>query len=86
MIVLIQGSFQEGKDIHSDPFQGGKIWENLRKLLVSTVSTVQVNKFQMAYCNLLKSNMDGLRRQKKQKAKKATLWLTSLDLPWETKI
>ena len=30
-----------------------------------------VNKFQMAYCNLLKSNMDGLKRQKKQKAKKA---------------
>ena len=31
-----------------------------------------VNKFQMAYCNLLKSNMDGLKRQKKQKTKKAT--------------
>ena len=31
-----------------------------------------VNRFQMAYCNLLKSNMDGLKRQKKQKTKKAT--------------
>ena len=33
---------------------------------------LQVNKFQLAYCNLLKSNMDGLKRQKKQKTKKAT--------------
>ena len=32
----------------------------------------EVNKFQMAFCNLLKSNMDGLKRQKKQKTKKAT--------------
>ena len=31
-----------------------------------------VNRYQMAYCNLLKSNMDGLKRQKKQKTKKAT--------------
>ena len=31
-----------------------------------------VNKFQLAYCNLLKSNMDGLKRQKKTKLKKAT--------------
>ena len=31
-----------------------------------------VNKFQITYCNLLKSNMDGLKRQKKQKTKKAT--------------
>ena len=31
-----------------------------------------VNKYQMAYCNLLKNNMDGLKRQKKQKSKKAT--------------
>jgi hypothetical protein len=28
-------------------------------------------RFQLAYCNLLKSNMDGLKRQKKQKTKKA---------------
>jgi hypothetical protein len=32
---------------------------------------VAPHRFQMAYCNLLKSNMDGLKRQKKQKAKKA---------------
>ena len=32
-----------------------------------------VNRFQITYCNLLKSNMDGLKRQKKQKTKKATL-------------
>ena len=31
-IAVIQGSFQEGKDIHSDPFQGGKIWENWRTI------------------------------------------------------
>ena len=46
-------------------------------------SGAQVNKFQMAYCNLLKSNMDGLKKQqKKQKTKKATLWSTlkTLDL------
>jgi len=40
------------------------------------ISTVihakEVNKFQVAYCNLLKSHMDGLKRQKKQKAKKAS--------------
>jgi signal recognition particle subunit SRP14 len=41
----------------------------------SKISTViharDINKFQLAYCNLLKSNMDGLKRQKKVKAKKA---------------
>ena len=36
-----------------------------------------VNKFQQAYCNLLKSNMDGLKRQKKTKTKKATQWIPS---------
>merc|ERR1719167_922020 len=30
-----------------------------------------LNKFQITYCNLLKGNMDGLKRQKKQKTKKA---------------
>jgi len=35
------------------------------------VHAKDVNKFQLAYCNLLKSNMDGLKRQKKQKTKKA---------------
>ena len=35
------------------------------------VHAKDVNKFQLAYCNLLKSNMDGLKRQKKVKAKKA---------------
>jgi len=40
---------------------------------ISTViHSKEVNKFQLAYCNLLKSNMDGLKRQKKQKTKKAT--------------
>ena len=40
---------------------------------ISTViHSKEINKFQLAYCNLLKSNMDGLKRQKKQKAKKAT--------------
>ena len=36
------------------------------------VHSKDINKFQMAYCNLLRSNMDGLKRQKKQKTKKAT--------------
>ena len=35
------------------------------------VHAKDVNKFQLAYCNLLKSNMDGLKRQKKVKTKKA---------------
>ena len=35
------------------------------------VNAKDVNKFQLAYCNLLKSNMDGLKRQKKVKTKKA---------------
>ena len=40
---------------------------------ISTVVPARdVNKFQVAYCNLIKSNMDGLKRQKKTKAKKAT--------------
>ena len=38
----------------------------------TVVHSKEVNKFQLAYCNLLKSNMDGLKRQKKQKTKKAT--------------
>ena len=38
----------------------------------TVVHAKDVNKFQLAYCNLLKSNMDGLKRQKKQKTKKAT--------------
>jgi len=38
---------------------------------ISTVIHAKdINKFQLAYCNLLKSNMDGLKRQKKQKAMK----------------
>ena len=40
----------------------------LKKDKISTiVHAKDVNKFQLAYCNLLKSNMDGLKRQKKQK-------------------
>jgi len=35
------------------------------------ISTV-IHSKELAYCNLLKSNMDGLKRQKKQKTKKAT--------------
>jgi hypothetical protein len=35
------------------------------------VHSRDVNKFQLAYCGLLKSNMDGLKRQKKAKLKKA---------------
>lgn len=31
-----------------------------------------MNKFQLAYCNLLKNNIDGLKRQKKVKVKKAS--------------
>ena len=38
----------------------------------TVVHAKDVNKFQLAYCNLLKNSMDGLKRQKKQKTKKAT--------------
>jgi len=34
------------------------------------VNARDVNKFQLAYCNLLKSHMDGLKKHKKAKAKK----------------
>ena len=43
-----------------------------KEKISTVVPAKDVNKFQVAYCNLLKSNMDGLKRQKKQKAKKAT--------------
>jgi len=46
---------------------------NYRAEKISTVVHQRdVNKFQLCYCNLLKSNMDGLKRQKKTKLKKAT--------------
>ena len=41
-----------------------------------------VNKFQLAYCNLLKSNMDGLKRQKKIKLKKAKGFFDSNKAKW----
>uniref|UniRef100_A0A1B6KZI9 Signal recognition particle 14 kDa protein n=1 Tax=Graphocephala atropunctata TaxID=36148 RepID=A0A1B6KZI9_9HEMI len=41
--------------------------------LATIVHTRDVNKFQLAYCNLLKGNLDGLKKLKKSKAKsKAT--------------
>jgi len=36
---------------------------------VYQVSSKDVTKFQMAYCNLLKGNMDGLKKVKKVKGK-----------------
>jgi len=42
------------------------------KKIACIVHPKDLNKFQLAYSNLLKSNMDGLKRQKKQKSKKAT--------------
>jgi len=46
---------------------------NYRAEKISTVVHQRdVNKFQLVYCNLLKSNIDGLKRQKKAKLKKAT--------------
>jgi len=42
------------------------------KKISCIVHPKDLNKFQLAYSNLLKSNMDGLKRQKKQKSKKAT--------------
>lgn len=42
------------------------------KKISCVVHPKDLNKFQLAYSNLLKSNMDGLKRQKKQKSKKAT--------------
>ena len=41
-----------------------------KEKISSVVHARDVNKFQLAYCNLLKSHMDGLKRQKKPKAKK----------------
>uniref|UniRef100_A0A1B6GLV5 Signal recognition particle 14 kDa protein n=1 Tax=Cuerna arida TaxID=1464854 RepID=A0A1B6GLV5_9HEMI len=43
------------------------------KKLATIVHSRDVNKFQLAYCNLLKGNLDGLKKLKKSKAKsKAT--------------
>merc|ERR1712029_54406 len=58
---------------NSDPEFMCLIRANYRSEKISTVvHQKDVNKFQLAYCNLLKSNMDGLKRQKKTKTKKAT--------------
>nr|ACO15047.1 Signal recognition particle 14 kDa protein [Caligus clemensi] len=38
----------------------------------SVIHSKDINKFQTAYCSLLKSHMDGLKRQKKVKTKKQT--------------
>jgi len=45
---------------------------NRSEKISTVVHQRDVNKFQLVYCNLLKSNMDGLKRQKKAKLKKAT--------------
>lgn len=42
------------------------------KKISCVVHARDLNKFQLAYSNLLKRNMDGLKKQKKQKTKKAT--------------
>merc|ERR1712110_149919 len=42
------------------------------KKISCVVHAKDLNKFQLAYSNLLKSHMDGLKRQKKQKSNKAT--------------
>ena len=42
------------------------------KKISCVVRAKDLNKFQLAYSNLLKSHMDGLKRQKKQKSNKAT--------------
>eukprot|EP00093_Oithona_nana_P013972 13972.XXX_589016_589472_1 [CDS] Oithona nana genome sequencing. len=58
---------------NSDPEFMCLIRATYRSEKISTVvHQKDVNRFQLAYCNLLKSNMDGLKRQKKTKTKKAT--------------
>uniref|UniRef100_A0A9L0T5J2 Signal recognition particle 14 kDa protein n=1 Tax=Equus caballus TaxID=9796 RepID=A0A9L0T5J2_HORSE len=43
-----------------------------KKKISTVVSSKEVNKFQMAYSNLLRANMDGLKkRDKKSKSKKS---------------
>ncbi|KAG3272427.1 SRP14-like [Ictidomys tridecemlineatus] len=43
-----------------------------KKKIITMVSSKEVNTFQMAYSNLLRANMDGLKkRQKKSKSKKS---------------
>ena len=72
IIFMFQGCLQKWEDLHSDPLQGGAYLFLLSNAWMFYILCIQVNKFQLAYCNLLKSNMDGLKRQKKQKTKKAT--------------
>uniref|UniRef100_A0A2I3HF08 Signal recognition particle 14 kDa protein n=1 Tax=Nomascus leucogenys TaxID=61853 RepID=A0A2I3HF08_NOMLE len=47
-----------------------------KKMISTVVGSKEVSKFQMAYSNLLRANMDGLKRDKKNKTKKtkATKW------------
>ena len=51
---------------------GTGLQEWCKIIIDSTAEHTDAYKFQLAYSNLLKSNMDGLKRQKKQKSKKAT--------------
>ena len=42
-----------------------------KKKISTVVSSKEVNTFQRAYSNLLRANMDGLKRDKKSKSKKS---------------
>lgn len=69
-----KGGKQKSDSVSHDPSEYLCLLRaTLNKEKISTVVHAKdVNKFQLAYCALLKSHMDGLKRQKKQKAKKAT--------------
>lgn len=53
--------------------------------IIFQVQGRDVNKFQLAYCNLLKGNLDGLKKLKKSKAKsKAAQWQSLTHFRWSS--
>jgi len=73
---LCQGKLPPASAPHPEPSEYMCLVRAVYKSekISTVIHAKEVNKFQLAYCNLLKSNMDGLKRQKKQKVKKATQW------------
>jgi len=74
--ALCQGKLPPASAPHPEPSEYMCLVRAVFKSekISTVIHAKEVNKFQLAYCNLLKSNMDGLKRQKKQKVKKATQW------------
>lgn len=52
-----------------------------KKKISTVISSKEVNKFQMAYSNLLRAHIDGLKKKdKKSKSKKTTSYISHADV------